>query len=294
MAYNSSFGSSPFSSMLTRWVRRLLLANVALFVLALVLRWTTGIQAASYLAFRPGDFLTSPWTLLTYMFVHGDLFHLLFNMLGLFFFGPVLEDRWGSREFIKFYLMCGLAGAVLSALFMLLDPFAAIIGASAAVYGIMVAFAMYWPDSPIYIWGVFPVKAKWLVGFLVGMSLVFSLGGGRSGTADLAHLGGAIAAFGYLKSPWAPSAFGEVYSSTRATRTRRKRGWRDLLPGRRRRHVAVHEPPPAPRPAAKPQPGRGDDDVDRILDKISAGGIESLTPEERRKLEEASRRLGTN
>ena len=289
MAYNSTFGSASFGSSLTRWVRRLLIANVAVFVGSWLIGALGGPNLEPLLAFVPGEILTRPWGLVTYMFAHGDFFHLLFNMLGLFFFGPVLEERWGSREFIKFYLLCGLAGAVLSSLFAFADPFTQIIGASAAIYGIMVAFAMYWPDTPIYIWGIFPVKAKWLVTFLVGASLFFSLGGGRSGTADLAHLGGAMAAFGYLKSPWAPSAFGEVYGSPRK---KKRRGWRDFLPGRRSRKLAVHEPP---RPAPVPKPVRPkNDDVDRILDKISAGGIESLTPEERRQLEEASRRLGTN
>lgn len=294
MAYRDTYGSSPFGSMLTKWVRRLLIANVAISVLAWLVGRALGLDLEALLAFRPGDFLARPWTPVTYMFVHGDLFHLLFNMLGLFFFGPVLEERWGSNTFLRFYLICGLGGIALSSLLAFLDPFGAIIGASAAIYGIMVAFAYYWPDSPIYIWGVFPVKAKWLVLFLVGMSLFFSVAGSRSGTANLAHLGGALAAFGYLKSPWAPAAYGEVYSSRGKGKksSRGRRGWRDLLPRRRSKSVVLHEERrPAPPP---PRPRRTADDVDQILDKISAGGIESLTPEERRRLEEASRRLGTN
>ena len=293
MAYRDTFGSNPFGSMLTKWVRSLLIANIAVSVLVWILGSALSVDLEGLLAFRPGDFLSRPWTPITYMFVHGDVFHLLFNMLGLFFFGPVLEERWGSNTFLRFYLLCGLGGIVLSSLLAFLDPFGAIIGASAAIYGIMVAFAYYWPDNPIYIWGIFPVKAKWLVIFLVGMSLFFSVAGSRSGTANLAHLGGALVGFGYLKSPWAPAAYGEVHRSGRKKPSRRRRGWRDLLPGRRSRSVVLHEEPrPVAPPAARPR--RPDDDVDQILDKISAGGIESLTPEERRRLEEASRRLGTN
>lgn len=289
MAYNSTFGSASFGSSLTRWVRTLLIANVAIFVAT----WLVGLAGwnlEALLAFEPASILRRPWTLLTYMFAHGDFFHLLFNMLGLFFFGPVLEERWGSREFIKFYLLCGVAGALLSSLLAFADPLTRIIGASAAIYGIMVAFAMYWPDTPIYIWGVFPVKAKWLVTFLVGASLFFSVSGGRSGTADLAHLGGALMAFGYLKSAWAPSAFGEVYRPSKRTK---RSGWRELLPKRRSKTLVAHDAPRPPAPTPRPARGKNDD-VDRILDKISAGGIESLTPEERQQLEEASRRLGTN
>ena len=286
MAY-TNYSSSPFGSMLTLWVRRLLIANCVVFAVGLLARLVFRFDITGFLAFRPAELLYQPWTVLTYMFTHGGFFHLLMNMLGLFFFGPVLEDRWGSREFIKFYLLCGFAGALLSVLFW--DQ--AIIGASGAVFGVMVAFAMYWPDSPIYIWGIFPIKAKWLVAGLVTLNLVSALNGTRSGTAHLAHLGGAFAAFGYLKSPLAPSAFGEVYTSPR----KRKRGWRDLLPTRTKK-LKVE----APKPVKPSKPGTPDvvrrplDDVDRILDKISSDGIGSLTPEERRRLEEASRRLGTN
>jgi membrane associated rhomboid family serine protease len=90
-----------------------------------------------------------PWTVVTYMFAHGGFWHIFFNMLVLFFFGPPLEARWGSREFAKYYFICGIGGAALSFLFAFHAP---IIGASAAVYGVMLAFALNWPDSPIYIW----------------------------------------------------------------------------------------------------------------------------------------------
>jgi membrane associated rhomboid family serine protease len=268
--------------MLTPWVRRLLIANCVMFALLLILRWITDFPVVEYLAFRPADALYRPWTVLTYLFVHGGFMHLLLNMLGLFFFGPVLEDRWGSREFIKFYLLCGLAGALFSIAFF----YQSIVGASAAIYGIMVAFALYWPDSPIYIWGIFPIKAKWLVAGLVGLSLFYAVSGNGAGVANLAHLGGAVGAFAYLKSPWAPSAFGEVYTSRR-----KRRSWRDVLPRREKKRAAE-----APRPT---RPLTGDlrrplDDVDRILDKISSDGINSLTPDERQRLEDASRRLGTN
>jgi membrane associated rhomboid family serine protease len=287
MAYSSTYSSNPFGSMLTKWVRWLLIANCAVFLVGLLLRLTVEIRIEQYLWFLPANALRQPWGLLTYMFVHGDFFHLLMNMLGLFFFGPVLEDRWGSRQFIKFYLLCGLGGALLSLLFWN----QAIIGASGAVFGVMVAFAMYWPDSPIYIWGIFPIKAKWLVTGLVALNLVSALDGSPSGTAHLAHLGGAFAAFGYLKSPLAPSAFGEVYGPPSKKR-KKKRGWRDLIPRRRSTKLAAE--PPAPARPRQPEPRRPLDDVDRILDKISSQGIGSLTAEERRRLEEASRRLGTN
>jgi membrane associated rhomboid family serine protease len=284
MAY-STF-SNPFGFSLTPWVKRLLIINTAAFLALWILPRLLGFPLVGLLAFTPADILRQPWTILTYMFVHADFWHLLINMLGLFFFGPVLEERWGSREFLKFYLLCGIGGALLSLIF----PNQAIVGASAAVYGVMVAFAMYWPDNPIYIWGIFPIKAKWLVTFLVGLSLFYAVSGGQSGTAHLAHLGGAFAAFGYLKTPLAPSPYGETY---RPRKKRRGRDWRSLF----RRHPRVSSTARAAqqvKEARNREAHRALDDVDRILDKISAGGMQSLTPEERRRLEEASRQLNSN
>jgi membrane associated rhomboid family serine protease len=277
MAYSGSRFGNPFGFTITEWVKRLIIINGILFLLRYAFP-----PLIIYLGFRPADVLLQPWTVLTYMFVHGDFFHVLFNMLVLFFFGPPLEERWGSSEFLKFYVICGVGGALLSLLFW--DQ--RIIGASAAVYGVMVAFAMYWPDNPVYIWGIFPVKAKWLVTFMIGISLFFAFTGGSPGVAHLAHLGGCAAAFLYLRSSWGPTPFGP------ATRVRKQ-----------------------PKPAAQPSPEKAAglqrrvaaqrarnnqdeekllDDIDRILDKISERGIESLTPEERTRLDEASRRFRTN
>ena len=121
------------------------------------------------------------------MFAHGGFWHIAMNMLALFFFGPPLEARWGSREFLKYYLICGLGGAVLSFVF---APQSPIIGASAAVYGIMLAFAMSWPDAPIYIYAIFPVKAKYLVGVMGMLSFFAMFQGGGDNIAHAAHLGG--------------------------------------------------------------------------------------------------------
>ena len=106
-----------------------------------------------------------------------------FNMLVVFFFGPPLEGRWGSSEFIRYYLVCGFGGVLLA---FLLAPSAPIVGASAACYGLMLAFAMNWPDAPIYVWGIFPVQAKWLVGFLFVITLLNAFG---APGGPVAHMG---------------------------------------------------------------------------------------------------------
>lgn len=287
MAYPSyssgSFGS--FGSMLTPWVRKLLIANGVVFVFLLAFGGLT-----PYLAFTPALLLLQPWSIVTYMFVHDGFLHLFFNMLVLFFFGPVLEDRWGSREFLKFYLLCGVGAALLSFLL----PGAGIVGASGAIYGLMVAFAMYWPESPIHLYGIFPIKAKWLVGGLVALSVLFALSGGQPGLAHLAHLGGALTAFLYLKSPMAPAAWGQVYSAPR----RPARPNRPLFARREKPETPAAAPAPAAQSGASAarerELHRSLDDVDRILDKISRGGMASLTEEERARLEEASRKFRSN
>ncbi|CAN5666428.1 hypothetical protein BH23GEM7_BH23GEM7_19620 [soil metagenome] len=278
MSYSSTGFRNPFGFTVTPWVKRLLIANGVIFLLTLAF---SGMW--SYLAFTPAEVLRQPWTPLTYMFVHQRFFHLLFNMLGLFFFGPPLEERWGSTEFLKFYLVCGVGGAILS----LLMPQYPIIGASAAVYGVMLAYAMYWPDNPIYIWGIIPVKAKWLVTFFIGMSLFYALTGGAPGIAHLAHLGGCAAAFLYLKSNWGPTPYGPRVPQLR------KRSTANVVSSEKRPAASA---PGRRRRTSRPPSGEEEllDDIDRILDKISAHGLTSLTDEERRRLDEASRKYRTS
>src|SRR5688500_1713112 len=188
------YGFGSFT--LTPVVKGLLFSNAAVFLIDLSL---PGRLVAEWLAFRPGQW-TRPWGVFTYMFVHGGFGHLFFNMLALFFFGPPLEARWGGREFLQYYLICGLGGVLLS---FLLAP-TGIVGASACVYGIMLAFAMAWPDAPIYIWGIFPVQAKWLMTGLFVLTLISAFGGGGGGIAHMAHLGGIVTGFVYLKADWRP------------------------------------------------------------------------------------------
>jgi len=274
---------------LTPWVRRLLVANLIVFLFQATLFTSPAFMRT--FGFVPLFALQHPWTFLTYMFLHGGALHLAFNLLALFMFGGPVEDRLGSRAFILFYLVCGMGGAALSFLLMQLVPIRVpIVGASGAIYGLMVAFAWYWPDAPIYMFPLpVPIAAKWLVTFAVAISLVLALPPfyGSNGVAYLAHLGGMAAGFLYLKG-------------------------QDLRLGRAERHLRrVSEPnvlvTPVPRSrvargvgGSAPEPKRHaapDDrshvEIDRVLDKILATGIESLTPAERKFLVEMSRHLRT-
>lgn len=296
-----------FGFRLTPWVKRLLVANIGVFALVVLVNGLIDPPAAvqmypgywpnRFLAFAPADLLTQPWGIITYMFAHGGLWHLLVNMLMLFFFGPPLEQKWGSTEFIKYYLICGLGGVALSFIFAIQ---ANVIGASAAVFGVMLAFAINWPESPIYIWGILPVKAKWLVGVLGVLTFFMAVGQPGDGVAHAAHLGGLVAGLIYLKSDWRLGATldrlreasqarrfavvskeEEEEGTDREREERRKR--RERAPSASRR-----------RPRSRGNEEELLDRVDDILDKISQEGMGSLTSEERRILDEVSRRRRSN
>lgn len=294
-----------FSFVVTKWVRRLLIANGAVFLVTVLVGQRLVFD---WFAFHPSRVITQPWGALTYMFLHGGLWHLLLNMLILFFFGPPLEDRWGSREFLRFYLVCGLGGAALSFLF---ASGASVVGASAAIYGLMLAFAMTWPESPIYVWGIFPVKAKWLVGFLFVLTLLAAAGGSGGGVAHFAHLGGILAGFLYLRIDGRMGRMSlgipgrsEAKGGRGSWGSSRGSGLVGRLPrvtvlSRKPEDEEDRTEPPrrtgrSGRPWRDPEEEALLDEVDRVLDKISASGMSSLSPEERRLLDEVSRRHRAN
>lgn len=276
MSYNTRFG---LNFMLTPMVKRLLIANAVVFAVTLVL---TPRFMVEWFALHPRQIVFRPWGAITYMFVHGNLGHLAMNMLMLFFFAPPLETRWGEREFLRFYVVCGLGGVALSYVFL---P-ASIIGASAAVYGIMLAFAMNWPNTPIYVFGIFPVLAKYLVGFMVLSTLLSAVGSvqGGSNIAHFAHLGGLLACFLYLKVDW--RAGEALVGLQRATQKKRRLA---IVPREELEEVAQGVSHGRAREAAALF-----DRVDAVLDKISAQGMSSLTPAELKLLDEVSKQHRTN
>jgi len=281
MAYSSrSYG---FSFTLTSMVKRLMIANVVVFAVTSI-----GPQAFlfDWFAFQPQEIFFRPWGAITYMFLHGDLMHLAVNMLVLFFFGPPLEGKWGEREFLRFFIVCGLGGAALSYVFMFSSAPIQIVGASGAGYGIMLGFAMNWPDAPIYVWGIFPVKAKYLVGFFFVLSAMSAVQGTGGGVAHFAHLGGLLAGFGYLKSDWRPKqGLGNLKKA--ATRSRRLA----IVP---RDEERGEEPAVGTSARSRDENPALYDKVDVVLDKISAQGMSSLTSEELKLLDEVSKRHRTN
>jgi membrane associated rhomboid family serine protease len=238
----------------TPWVLRLIVANIVVFFLE-----RTGTGVANFLAFVPSQVLQRPWTLVTYMFVHAGTTHILFNMLALYFFGPRVEERLGSRRFITLYGISGISGAVLSMIF---APYAPIVGASGAVFGVMLAFAKFWPTAQIYIMGILPLEARVAVLLMAAVALWSGVQGSRGGVADFAHLGGFVGGWLYLR--WQDRRAGSLKfrSKTVAPVDKdRVANYKAIDP------KSIHEV--------------NRDEVNRILDKINASGLASLTAQER-------------
>ena len=299
MAYGSFLERSGFSA--SPWVQRILLANAAVFVLSVAIPLSFLVR---WFSFVPAELLTRPWGIFTYMFLHGGFWHVLFNMLVVFFFGPPLEQRLGGVEFLKLYLLGGLGGALLGFVFAFQTP---VIGASAAVYALMLAFAWFWPNAPIYVWGIFPLKAKFLVAGLVVFTFLATLNEAQTTTAHFAHLGGIMAGFLYLRfgqGEWPAAGFFRRLARTRGVAIVYRNDEEDGLtssdagpPSRSRRRpaTAVLRSLGETR-GGRESPGESEllDEVDRILDKISSSGIASLSDAERHLLDEVSRRRRTH
>ena len=199
-----------------------------------------------------------PWTVVTYMFLHAGFMHFFFNMLALYFFGPRLEMRLGGRRFIGLYLTSGVAGAVMS----LVTPYAAIIGASGAVFGVMLGYAHFWPRDTVYVFFL-PMEARWLVVLMTAMSL-FGAWQGQGGIAHFAHLGGFVGGFLYLR--WIELRSPAVQFRA-ATAPPAPSSTADLDRWRRVQPETLH---PVNR-----------EEYERVMAKVDLAGAASLTPDER-------------
>ncbi len=181
------------SSMMTPGVKNLLLANIAVFIVQIL---APSLIENKYFILVPQLVFKKLylWQLVTYMFLHGGLGHIFFNMFALWMFGIELERTWGTKEFLKYYFLTGIGAGIFIALFSSYPT----IGASGAVYGVLAAFALFFPDRYVYLYFLFPIKMKYLA---LGLGLLEFLSSYRAadGIAHVAHLGGMIIGFFYLR-----------------------------------------------------------------------------------------------
>jgi len=281
---------------------QLIIINVAVFVvMALIFVFTSftsldGVWAAISKQFHIpsqfSEFVTRPWTMFTYMFMH-DLFsilHILFNMLFLYWFGRLFVEYLGSDKLIALYVLGGIAGAVLYLMAYNLipnpPPFlsgrAEMVGASGAIFAVMVATATLIPNYTFFLLFIGPVKIKYIVAVYVFISILYSVGGNAGG--NIAHLGGALMGFVYMKQLQAGSNWGGWITVTL--------DWfKDLFKEKPKVKVSYRkERASTTRSTTVEKASYTQEEIDRILDKISEGGYESLTKDEKEKLFNASKK----
>jgi membrane associated rhomboid family serine protease len=253
-------------------IKALLIANGAIFALQLVAQYAFSYSLVSFGGLSPAMVAHGAiWQLFTYMFLHGSLLHILFNMFALWMFGRELEYDWGTRAFFKYYLICGIGAGVVTllALWGKTNP---TIGASGAIYGVLLAFGMAYPNRYIFLWFLVPIKAKYLVILFGALEVLASVSSTGDGIGHLTHLGGLAVGFLYLRLSAHPWHYPRPLAWMGQWQARRK--------GQKLRHHLDEQRLLM-------------EEVDRILDRINQVGFEGLTDEEKLTLERASRRLST-
>ena len=275
-------GILPFPR-LSPWVVRIVVIAAAVqLLLATVFTAPVFVDA---LTFVPALAFTRPWTFVSYIFVHAGLFHLLVNTIFLVALGPSVERRMGSGKFLAYFLYCGIGAAAFTVALNAVHPVGAFIGMSGAVMGVAIAYALLLPDRELLIFPIpIPIRAGVLVALLAAFDLVGALFW-HDGIAHEAHLGGLL--FGWL--------FFRLNAISGAPLPKRPPLQHVVLVSH---GIADETPHGTVRAGAAPRrshtsgsaDGAGEAELDRLLDKISATGIGSLSPAERRALDEMSRR----
>ncbi len=250
---------------MTPGVKRLLIANGVVFLLQ-----TIGVISSRFFGLVPALVIQKfyVWQLFTYMFLHAGMFHIVFNMFALWMFGSEIERHWGTREFCKYYFITGIGAGIFNVIFQHAEEFS-IIGASGAIYGLLLAFGLMFPNRPILLYFLFPIPAKYFV-FIFGMlSFISAFSATSDGIAHFAHLGGMVVGFLYIRFDWKINQFLSKSSK----------------PPMNLHRSNTHN-----------EDGSNEDgsvdfrkQIDEILDKINAVGYQNLTDEEKSILQKASK-----
>jgi len=200
MGYAYSGTRSFFGGPVTRTVKLLILINVAVYLLQVITHAMGSNIIDVYFGLIPlwVTHRLAIWQLATYMFLHGNPWHILFNMLALWMFGNDLERYWGTRRFVRYYFITGVGAGICSWLADV-NGVTVTIGASGAIYGLLLAYGVLWPNRIVYFNFLFPIKIKWLVLIYGALAFFSSISGTEPGIANVAHLGGMLIGLVYLK-----------------------------------------------------------------------------------------------
>ena len=311
-ARSGLFGSMP------PVIKALILINALIFV---TVNWFLGLltiggvpvewYVVQYFGLQPlatafPNLYVYLWQLITYQFLHGGFWHIFMNMFILWMFGVELEQQWGSKRFLAYYLLCGIGAGIANVLISpLFSQPAPTIGASGAIYGVLLAFALHFPNRLVIVFPLFfPIPARILIFGYIILDLVLGVTGSGGNVARFAHVGGAL--FGWFLLRYG-DRFGILPAAERVLeKVLPRRLFYGPLPPPPRYQVTTTAPPPAETPSwfrvyspeEKPeepleeeQRRQLENEVDRILDKLQREGYQSLTDEEKRILYEASKRL---
>ena len=253
---------------MTPGVKKLLIANGVVFLLQMM-----GIISSRFFGLVPALVIQKfyIWQLFTYMFLHAGMFHIVFNMFVLWMFGCEIERHWGTREFCKYYFITGVGAGLFNVIFQHTGEFS-IIGASGAIYGLLLAFGLMFPNRPILLYFLFPIPAKYFVFIFGTLSFISAFSATNDGIAHFAHLGGMVVGFLYLRFDWKVNQFVSQFLS-------------QFLSKSNKPPMNLH------RPNTHEEESSVDfrKQIDEILDKINKIGYQNLTDEEKDILKKASK-----
>ena len=250
----------------TEAIRGLISINVLLFLFRYIS--IERFDLAQIFGLSSNDVWPMIWQPLTYMFIHGDFFHLFMNMFVLWMFGSEMESIWGSRGFLKYYFITGIGSGLIWLLLNISNPFSVLIGASGAIYGVLLAYGLMFPNRKVLIYFLFPIKVKYFVLLLGVIAFISSIGDTGSNISHLTHLSGMLIGFIYLKSPLNMLKVSLLFNSILAEIRYKREEKQQAKYLNAKRHI------------------------DRLLDKINEVGYDGLDENEKKDLYNHSRNLG--
>lgn len=250
----------------TEAIKVLIGINTGLFILKFIAK--SQIDLARVFGLSAGTVWPMIWQPVTYMFIHGDVFHVLINMFVLWMFGSEMESIWGRTQFLRYYFLTGIGSGLVWLLFNIGTPWSVLIGASGAIYGILLAFGMMFPNRTVYLYFMIPVKVKWFVLFL-GIVAFISSFNNHSNISHLTHLSGMVIGYIYLQ-------YYRRWKDFRFAIYKRMKEFRISIKDKKDRSIKRQQK------------------VDQLLDKINEQGYESLTEQEKTFLYKASKDIARN
>jgi len=279
--YQNNSGYHMRPRLLRGAIREIIIANAVIFLIMILF----GLQRSFsvYFGLVPRLIWSKGfiWQLVTYMFIHGGFGHIFFNMFALWMFGMELENHWGKREFYRYYFITGIGSGLITFLFSW-NSSIPVVGASGAIYAVLLAFGLMYPERPIYLYFLFPIKAKYLVLIMGALTFFFALSPGGSAISHLTHLGGLVIGFVYLRRH---RLLRELNLNIRWPRIKLRNPFRNFI-----RRVPKDEEQQKDEFRERYDTDQTmREEVDRILDKINQKGYDSLSEEEKRTLYLASR-----